>query len=44
MNSVLNNPASYITIGENIHTTRSLLRKGKRIVSIRSCWKYWSAP
>ncbi len=31
MNSILDNPASYITIGENIHTTRSLLRKGKRI-------------
>ena len=31
MNSILNHPASYITIGENIHTTRSLLRKGKRI-------------
>ncbi|MBT3170139.1 MAG: dihydropteroate synthase [Rhodospirillaceae bacterium] len=34
MNSVLNNPASYITIGENIHTTRSLLRKGKRIDTV----------
>jgi len=31
MGSIFNNPASYITIGENIHTTRSLLRKGKRI-------------
>ena len=25
------NPGGYITIGENIHTTRVLLRKGKRI-------------
>ena len=31
MNSNLSNSASYITVGENIHTTRVLLRKGKRI-------------
>ena len=31
MDSIQNNPENYITIGENIHTTRVLLRKGKRI-------------
>lgn len=31
MVSIQNNPGNYIAIGENIHTTRVLLRKGKRI-------------
>ena len=32
MDSIQNNPRNFIAIGENIHTTRVLLRKGKRIV------------
>ncbi|MEE8173493.1 MAG: dihydropteroate synthase [Alphaproteobacteria bacterium] len=31
MDSIPSNSGSYITVGENIHTTRVLLRKGKRI-------------
>ena len=31
MDSIQNNPGNYIAVGENIHTTRVLLRKGKRI-------------
>ena len=31
MGSIPSNSGSYITVGENIHTTRVLLRKGKRI-------------
>ncbi len=31
MDTIQNNPGNYIAVGENIHTTRVLLRKGKRI-------------
>ncbi|MDP6475987.1 MAG: dihydropteroate synthase [Alphaproteobacteria bacterium] len=31
MDSISSHPGNYIAIGENIHTTRVLLRKGKRI-------------
>ena len=31
MDAIQNNPGNYIAVGENIHTTRVLLRKGKRI-------------
>ena len=31
MDTIQNNPGNYIAVGENIHTTRVLLRKGKRV-------------
>jgi len=31
VDTIQNNPGNYIAVGENIHTTRVLLRKGKRI-------------